>query len=466
MLNIEQLENAYREYNSILAQYNHHEVIENKKEVVIKVKEIADNKELRSIISFDKYFKAYINPFSDSTHEVISNIEAGVHSIEEIDSVTFSYDKPLIENIDEIYFRYVDSILDYSDSIETNVKKSVLLLDLEEFIETETIKYISLDEAKVSIPSKIDIDKESYSKIIFYVSVNKKESMTFFRNPFSYRLVNENENENENEKPIRTSMILDLKRLFYTNVLKTLSDKNDSNGFLIRGEKSINLLIDKNFKVDGIDSLEKILDFLVTEKKYTEKFLIIKNVLSLYLNDNDDITILDEKLKKIWKTVDHYYNHYIEDDIKDFFKTKDELLKEAMGVSKVVYEQTDKINTTIFASLFSVLALVFTTVIRSISDLTHSNMYTLFSIVLVFSIIFYWVISSSSKKRYNLSKDQFEYFIEEVTIIQDDEIKKIKEIYLTNPYEALKNTLGKLLIFLIISNYISLVILILFVQYY
>ncbi|MES9754452.1 hypothetical protein ABWK33_27645, partial [Bacillus wiedmannii] len=180
------------------------------------------------------------------------------------------------------------------------------------------------------------------------------------------------------------------------------------------------------------------------------------------INDNETISDLDNKLPAIWKTINHYYDNYVEDNIKEFFKTKDQLLKEAMNVSKVIYEQTDKINNSIIASILSILVLIVTTLYRSLDKITIPFASSILGVFFIFSLLYYYLMHDSSKKRYELTKKQFEYFIEEVSLIQNVELTALQNTYLVKPFEELKSTLLK---FLIIIGSINLLLLIAFLVF-
>lgn len=195
-----------------------------------------------------------------------------------------------------------------------------------------------------------------------------------------------------------------------------------------------------------------ILNFLMSEEKYMEKYLITKKVFSYYIADEEDISGLDNKMPNIRKTIRHYYNHYIEDDIKDFFKTKDQLLKEAMNVSKVIYEQTDKVITSITASLISVILILVTTLYRMIQLITVTYFLVILITFLIFSVVFYYLTKSTSEKRYKLTKSQFEYFMNEMSLLKKIEIESLQSTYLEKPYNEMKNTILMLKYILITFN--------------
>ncbi|OOR17062.1 hypothetical protein BW892_27910 [Bacillus cereus] len=84
------------------------------------------------------------------------------------------------------------------------------------------------------------------------------------------------------------------------------------------------------------------------------------------------------------------------------------------------------------------------------------------TVFFIFSLLYYYLMQDSSNKRYELTKKQFEYFIEEVSLIQNDELTALQNTYLVKPFEELKSTLLK---FFIIIGSINLFLLIAFLVF-
>lgn len=445
---MESIKKAYDEYNFIIDQYQHLivETRETDSLISFNLKPLNTLEDYRKISTEITYFEINCNPYSDPISDIIINIENGIYTIESVNSIKLVFQKAQISEFDAIFFDYGSlNTLFKKTNVKFENKLMIGLMSIEDIIETELAVFYPIIKKNSLVEIKIKTD--ILQKINFYISVNKKTKHNFFYNPFMYLV------DTKNLEGIKDTKFIDfLNYNFYLRFLEFVSEKDANDEFLIRGEKSVHIKKKYTHNFDNNLFLEKILNFLISENKFTEKYLIIKNVLTLYLSDYDDINQFDKKLQRVWKTINHYYNHYLESDIKDFFKTKDQLLKEAMNLSKVVYEQTDKINTSIIASLFSFLILFATSLIKSLSEITEQYLLFLSIAYLVFSIIFYLLLSSSSHSRYQLSKKQFEYFMEEVAVLQNSEIVKIKRTYIEEPYNILEVTLSRLLLILTVSN--------------
>ncbi|MFC5591596.1 hypothetical protein ACFPRA_22175 [Sporosarcina soli] len=450
-MSISQIFDSYSEFQAILTNIESKYTIKETLEVTeIKIDEDITLTLLKKLNEVVNSFEIFCNPFPYDCNEIIGDLESSSIDILEIESITILLEKnSTLEDMGNLNYYFLDkysaiesikSIGNYREGYKINIG-----IPYNESIETDTIVFISLDQDSIlsEIPKKY-IDSVVQENINFYLSNNKNSGQNYYYNPYSFKV--------SNNVSTTTTFFKLIQRNFYYVMLECLSDKIEDNNFVLRGEKTISIAINNDFNTDSYPYFINIFTFLVSIQKYTEKFIIIKKVFSLYVMDQESISDVDNKLSNIWKTINHYYDHYVEDNIKDFFKTKDQLLKEAMNVSKVIYEQTDKINTSIVASLLSIIIIIATTLYRSIDSLTVTYFATLLIIFIIFSVIYYYLMNNSSEKRFQLTKKQFQYFIQEITLMQKKDIADLEYTYLESPYLELRSTLYKLLFILIFIN--------------
>ncbi|PGD91924.1 hypothetical protein [Bacillus wiedmannii] len=461
-MSIENIYNLYDEYQSIcsllIQDQKHYDLIETEKFIEIKQTTDIDITFLTKLQSTVESFEIYCNPFSADFSDIIEDIERGSILESEIESIVVSFDKKsLTESLLNIDFIFLDSPSAIRAIQEIHPEQGTHKINIgipnNENVETDLFNFINLVEGTTfEDVLKKEIDSNTSEHIEFYLSNNRNNNHNHYYNPYSFVMKGTN-NSKFNKL---------LQEEFYNIMLECLSDKKEANQYIIRGEKSVKISINENFSTVNYTKFLDIFSFLISHQKYTEKFIISKKVFSLYINDNETISDLDNKLPAIWKTINHYYDHYVEDNIKEFFKTKDQLLKEAMNVSKVIYEQTDKISTSIIASILSLLVLIVTTLYRSLDKITIPYASSILVIFFTFSLLYYYLMHDSSKKRYELTKKQFEYFIAEVSLIQNNELLALQDTYLVKPFEELKSTLLK---FLLIIGSINLFLLIAFLVF-
>lgn len=442
----------------IILVYNEFQAIQNlvvgkKQEIIDDGKKIAINlytgftlELLKDLDGTVQHFEVHCNPFSQPCEEIIEDIRCGNKSIDEVESISILIEKDInfdrIENLD-YFFMSIESALDFIGKIkkDSNGNKINIGIPYCEPVETELLNIISLDPHTTQIVRK-KVNKVIDKNVNLYLNYNKKGTQGYYLNPYAFILVNDNDDKSHKL----------IKRHFYLTALEGISDKIENNTFVIRGKKNIQITKSGEFDTNNYQDFVNILNFLMSEEKYMEKYLITKKVFSYYIADEEDISGLDNKMPNIRKTIRHYYNHYIEDDIKDFFKTKDQLLKEAMNVSKVIYEQTDKVITSITASLISVILILVTTLYRMIQLITVTYFLIILITFLIFSVVFYYLTKSTSEKRYKLTKSQFEYFMNEMSLLKKIEIESLQSTYLEKPYNEMKNTILMLKYILITFN--------------
>lgn len=442
----------YDEYQAILSLLNGktYHLEETTKFIDITLNDGITLNILKKISDTIKYFDLNCNPFSSEYEDIIDDLESGYKDISEITSISINLDKEMdIEKIKNIQHIFLDKkwAINSTKTIqlsEGSNKINIGIIDNPD-LETEIFQFINIREGILYDDVKIKgIDPEVSKNIVFYLSNNRNNNHNHFYNPYSFTISKMSGTDQEFASIIKTE--------FYKVMLQSLSDKEEQDTFIIRGEKNITVILNPDFTTYNYEKFLDVFRFLISHQKYTEKFIITKKVITLYVNDKENITHLDEKLPEIWKTINHYYNHYIEDNIKEFFKTKDQLLKEAMSVSKVIYEQTDKIGNSIVASIISILVLLVTTLYRSLENLNIVYASLFIIIFIIFSCGYYHIMSSSTKNRYLLTKAQFDHFISEVSLIQKNEVEVIRKTYLKEPYAELENSLHKLLTLLIGVN--------------
>ena len=94
---------------------------------------------------------------------------------------------------------------------------------------------------------------------------------------------------------------------------------------------------------------------------------------------------MDAKIVEINKTSKHYFEKYVQEDLEDFFKSRDTVYKEALNTSKAINEQNDKINSYINASLIAFLILSMTFIFKNFKIFNLGNLIFAFVSLLIFS---------------------------------------------------------------------------------
>jgi len=306
----------YKKINSFLINKYDFNVEENENNISI----IVTNPSLdiiKKLSDICDYFEIDCNPFSYECDDVIDQIEREILTLDSIDNITISYDKcnftEIVEYIDYVFFEMRPAI----DNLkvipnESNLKLNIILPGIIR-VETVLCNFIGLEFINdvCDLQRKI-IDPAIIIKLMFYLDNMKKATGNFYYNPYAFIITFVSEQED-------MKFINSIKREFYLVMLEALSDKKVPSGFIIRGHKNINIIEEDEFSVVNYDEFKSIFEFLVSEHRFTEKYIIIKKVLTLYYRDSFTFSYLDSKFSDIHKTILYYYDHYIEDDLKEFF---------------------------------------------------------------------------------------------------------------------------------------------------
>lgn len=235
-----------------------------------------------------------------------------------------------------------------------------------------------------------------------------------------------------------------IKRLYYKSFFETISYKYTEYNYDIRGKKNITIFQDENFSVENYLAFVELIDFLYKDDKFLEKFIIIKNVITRYIQDRASFSDLDKKILEISKTARHYFETYIQNELDDFFKNRDTVYKEALNTSKAINEQSDKINTYINASLISFLILVMTFIFNNFEVFNPKNLFLAWIGFMIFSFTFYGFVYKSSNERFETIKEQFDLFLDKMGIILLSEKEEIISAYLNKPYDDLQKSLKRI----------------------
>lgn len=350
-----------------------------------------------------------------------------------------------LKNIDYFFFfqqEASDFILQCKKA-PTEFKLNIGIYNISPF-ETNILNFINISDIEQNSSEKIPITKEIKHKIDIFLN-HTDMKFNKLNNIYTYMPLNDK---------FDSSNILQYNILknFFICFYKCLSYKNSESTFNIRGKKSITITIKDSIISNNYTSYKKIVDFLFSDDKFLEKFIIVKNVFTRYATNVESFETLDQKIIEIQKTINHYFEKYVHDDLDSFFINRDTVYKEAISMSKLINEQNDKIVAYINTTLISILALGITFTYKNITDLNLNLLIVSAIILLFFSIMFYRIIYNNSISRSKSIEEQFDMFLNKMGIILEDEKIEIKEIYICKPKNNLMTALNRIKSILIFAN--------------
>lgn len=407
-----------------------------------------DSKETLTELSRFELFEVYCG--SDELRMAIKKLENPNtnFTIDDVQKLKFrikhskNMQKDYAEKLDYYFFledKAYDFLLKKNFTLEDK-KISIGLYNIKSF-NTSIFSFIDiLNEAVTDLDSIIENETLTQIKRLFK---NTDQKFTMHNNVLSYTIKNPN-----HDCPMQCKII----RMYYKAFFKLFSYKDENETFDIRGKKKIIISADENFSIENYAEFVNIINFLFSDDKFLEKYIIIKNVLTRYVHDRATFSNLDTKIIEIKKTSEHYFEKYVQEDLEDFFKSRDSVYKEALNTSKAINEQNDKVNSYINASLISFLILTMTFIFNNFMTFNLGKLIFTFVSLFVFSMFFYFYVYKSSIERYNTIEEQFDLFLDKMGIILITEKKDITKVYLEKPFADLKKSLTRVEFLMILLN--------------
>ncbi|MDT0013852.1 hypothetical protein [Listeria cossartiae] len=167
------------------------------------------------------------------------------------------------------------------------------------------------------------------------------------------------------------------------------SISNDT--FVIRGYKAITFSITPadftNLKqVEDVN--KKLFYFLLDKEKYYDKKIILRNTLTLYLNDTATTINYVKNCEEIYKSVEYNFNLYVQNKIEIFLEQKNKLLQEFIDVSRKMQDRAQSVSDQLRTVGLSLLGTIF---ISLLNNLNMSFSKPMINIVLLSYIIYFCI---------------------------------------------------------------------------
>lgn len=425
--------------------------------LLIKFKGLKDKEEFISLKKFT-VFEVFVE-YEGTSRELddfINYIEHPRFNSSLVDSeITIKFDKENLHEDSRIFFE-MPSLIKYlntkhfEDDI-LDLKNSYLAVYVNDEIEsfsTNRVKFINFSDAKLSsIPqSDIYIESSSYKN---HVSDSKIPELIL-----SLIL------DADNLSCLVQKTIITKNYVLFLKLLST--NTSDDISFEIHGKKNIKISTSDDLHPSNWISLKNIIFFLLTGGEFLEKFIIIKNVNSLYLETNTTLQAFNDKLIDIYETSQHYFNHYIQEDLDSFFDLRNTLYKETVNISFALQKHNDRILNYIYGTLLGFILLIATTYLKLLEEGNLIFFLFLSLIITLFSFVIYFTLKKNVEDSFVIIDDQFTFFSNKILILPAKERLDLKTKFILTPYNKVEETLRHLKYILIGLN--VLIMTILFIQ--
>lgn len=179
------------------------------------------------------------------------------------------------ENLDYYFFLFNEAIkFLLSESINfTERKISIGLYNVISF-KTPVFNFFDvLNETEFTCEQNIDSDT---LKQINQMLKNTDQKFNIHNNVFSFMIENP-----DLQCPVKHEII----GLYNKSFFKLFSYKDNELSYEIRGKKNIVIFADDNFSKENYQEFIELIVFLFKDERFSEKYIIIKNVLTRYVHD-------------------------------------------------------------------------------------------------------------------------------------------------------------------------------------
>jgi hypothetical protein len=327
---------------------------------------------------------------------------------------------------------FVNSITPKNEFFLQPGKQKFIFIPIDKSVSNGFLNLIPLEEFSFHNTYNIDISDEYSDKVDQINNIIKEYTHLSNSNlPTPSLFVINTSNENIQKY---------FDRALFEVILHLLANKSGDNHFLFRGYHNVDIILQDDFFPKNTEILLELFNFIYDKDKFLDKLEIFRNVLTLYIKDTDDISLLDKYLPKIKSTVEHHFTAYIQDKIEKFFDQRKDIVKEAYNAALEAKNYSDKIFQAINLSIIGII----TAGLTGIFAYSRGDK-SIFILALAFHGIYFLISLIVNFFNYNGKKDDiektFNSYTEQFSVLSEEEIKSIKDSYLEPALNRLKNVL-------------------------
>ncbi|MGF2054293.1 hypothetical protein [Vagococcus fluvialis] len=370
--------------------------------------------------------------FYDSNEERL----IGVNSIEELkeeygerylDSDEFFYvlvkiDKQMFnrtQNTDIYFFSNTQKFIDNLSRLEWSDVSKMMQIFL--FLDEDTINFESEFLSIKKWSDKLDfesrlIEKKSLSRFnefnsIYQYVYDEKKINTYFDYPITWQNTVEEENLNE----------LDLLKL--KSFLGVVCNKKiGENSFVIRGHKTVLIKVDDGEVGRKVSkNISDLFEFILDRDKHQDKLIILRNTMTIFLNEKSFTNDIVLQIKEILKSVNYNFDLYVQDKVRLFLEQKNKLLQEFITTARKIEELTNQMITQSRGVAISLLGTIFISVLSNVKSAVSISLIN----VILLSYGAYFLLNAflvlKQKKQKDNLVESLKRYTEKLGVIGNDE---------------------------------------------
>ncbi|MFA2692928.1 hypothetical protein [Bacillus mycoides] len=366
-------------------------------------------------------------------------------------------------NKDMLVFINLDSFINFLtenklvDFLKGLNNKKTIFLPIDEIADNEIVNLYplksidTLAEINTVIPDNIK-EKLTESSSLYFKYMNKSHH-DFIANPYIFHFSKISNIELKNA----------IDYTLFVSAMHFISNSSFNEQFIIKGYKNVEIKNQDAFTVKNASDLFNIFEFVYDKDKFVDKAEITRNIFSLYLNDEDNLSIVDVQLPKIRDTINTHFKTYIQKEIKEFFDQRKDLEKEAYNAAIEAKGETDKVVQSINLLLLGLI----TAALTGVFAYSKGEKF-IFLLALSFHIIYILLTFFINNRNFSYKEADIlaslEGYIKQFSVLTIEETTKIKETYINPAFKRLNDALNwyKRLVYILIG----ILICVTFIGYY
>lgn len=387
------------------------------------------------------YYEDYFQSLSEFNQEIKETYDGQLDTNEGAVKITIFKNKLLshYNNLLQNSYIYYDINNFCKDSInfdtnDDNNKINVFTInEIPKDIENEYIRYVNIEFIQ-SVSNK-EIDSTTISLFNTIKENFENKNINFYADIPHFWYFESTELFACKEKCVIT---------FFNLISNKIIKQN--NEYIIKGHHNL------SFKLDLSDNSEintnviiDLMNFTIDGDRHLDKLLILRNVITTYINNYSNFDHFNNQSLQILATADHHFELYIQNEIKIFIEQKNQLLNETLLLTKQISGQTKETSSHLRNLVLTLLGAIIVSGIPAIIETNFNKI--LWNIIIVFAIFYLLTNIFISKKLLQQHKNNLIILENYISSVSSNSLvgfdyKSLKEKFISNEEQNFMSTLN------------------------
>ncbi|MGM1019247.1 MAG: hypothetical protein ACQEXV_01535 [Bacillota bacterium] len=255
-------------------------------------------------------------------------------------------------------------------------------------------------------------------------------------------------------------ILKELNALFVKLILYYICNVSDEDYFLVRGYKEIkikNEIENMSIPYTVVDTLYAMYQSIYTMQTQ-DKLLIIRNVMTIYLDEICTINDFLVNFDKIFNAFDSSSESYIKEKVKNFFDKKKDLEKYVRDTSDSISKQISSVSENMMKSWLALIGALLggaVTYFAKADLILISIFFSLFTLLNWLMLLYQLKIATQEQE---LIQESFTHFLNNVDVISEERKNEIIGTIVEKKHDLLTYVIKRFRISTILATILSLVL--------